>query len=146
MQKKIIGAVLFVVIVAGGAFYAGTVYGKGGGRSMGQFGPTNVAFNGNGQFRGGTGARGSGLTAGDIISKDASGVTIKMQDGSTKIIVLAPSTTITKSAAGTLEDLTVGTSVAITGTTNSDSSVTAQMVQIRPAGFGGMGSTTRVTR
>lgn len=140
MNKKIIAAVA-VVIIAGGAFYAGTVYSKSGTPARGQF----AAGTFNGQTRGGAGGvrTGGGLTAGEIISKDSSGVTVKMQDGSTKIVILAASTAITKSVTGSADDLAVGTTVAITGTTNGDGSVTAQMVQIRPLGFGPSATSTR---
>ncbi len=140
MKTKIIAAVV-VVVIAGAAFYGGTVYGKSGSRAGGQF--ANASFMG-GQFRtGAMGMRaGGGLTAGEIIAKDASSITIKMQDGSNKIIVLAPSTTVSKSVAGSSNDLTVGTTVTVTGSANSDGSVTAQMVQIRPAGFM-VGTSTR---
>jgi hypothetical protein len=141
-----IGAIIGVVIVAGAAFYGGTLYAKSSSPARGQFAAGTEA----GQFaRGGAGTRaigagaGGGFTAGEIISKDASSVTIKMQDGSSKIVVLAPSTQITKSAEGSIDDLATGTNITVTGSANSDGSVTAQMVQIRPAGFGPGATSTR---
>jgi hypothetical protein len=88
---------------------------------------------GNGQ--GGAGRFGNGANRpviGQVVSVDSTGITVKMQDGSTKIVVLSGSTMINKTAAATKNDLTTGTSVAVFGTTNSDGSVTAQNVSINP--------------
>lgn len=128
--------VVWVVVIVVAAFYGGMVYGKSGSPTRGQFG--------NGQFTGrldgttGMGVRGGmnggGFTAGEIISKDELSITIKMQDGSTKIVLVGSSTQVMKSTTGSSDDLTTGTNVTVTGTANSDGSVTAQSVQIRPAG------------
>ncbi|HTL39304.1 MAG TPA: hypothetical protein VL306_00615 [Methylomirabilota bacterium] len=134
MNKKnwIIGA-LIVVLAAGGAFYGGMVYGKTRSRvrifGNGQAGTFNTAFAG----RGGMMRPNGGFVGGEIISKDDKSVTVKTQDGSTKIIFLADSTMVAKTAAGTKDDLTVGAQVIVTGTSNSDGTVTAQNIQIRPA-------------
>ena len=69
-----------------------------------------------------------------------------MQDGSTKIVLVGSSIEITKSAAGSVEDLATGINVTVVGTANSDGSVTAESVQIRPAGavpFGGPARTNQ---
>ena len=134
MNKKIITGVMAIVIV-GGAFYGGMIYGKSSMPSRGQF--SIGQFTGNLNGARGTGTRvdmNGGFTAGEIISKDATSVTIKMQDGSTKIALIATSTQVVKSSSGTLNDLTIGTNITITGISNSDGSVTAQSVQIRSAG------------
>lgn len=85
---------------------------------------------GNGMFRGG--ANGARPVMGQIISQDDKSVTVKMQDGSTKIVLLSSSTTINKAAAGTTADLKSGTMIAVFGTTNSDGSVTASSIQLNP--------------
>ena len=127
-KKYIIGAVAGAIIIAGTGFYAGDTYAK-------NVTPARGAAMG--QFAGRTGGmRGGGFTAGEILSKDSSSITIKMQDGSTKIVLMGASTTVTKSAAGTAADLAAGTNVTVSGSANSDSSITAQMIQIRPAGSG----------
>lgn len=121
-----------MVVVAGAAFYAGDVYNKGSMPSRGTFAQGTF-------MRGGTvGAAGvkigGGVVAGQIISADANSITVKAQDGSTKIVLVGSSAQIMKSALGTIKDLSTGTNVVIAGTANSDGSVTATTVQIRPAG------------
>ncbi len=133
-RKTLLGALVLAIVIGGGAFYGGMAYAKAksparGGNFTGQF------TTGTGNRMGGAGLRaGDGFTAGQIISKDATSITIKMQDGSTKIVLVGDSTQVMKSTNGTIADLSAGTNVTVTGTANSDGSVTAQSVQIRPAG------------
>ena len=74
-----------------------------------------------------------GFTAGEIIAKDDKSVTVKLQNGGSKIVFLSDSTEITKSAEGALSDLEIGKNISVNGTTNSDGSVTAHTIQLRPA-------------
>ncbi len=135
MEKLIAGVVLCAVVFGGGGYYAGKTFGARSGAMQGNF---------RGEFAGGPGgaARGQGatrafnMTAGEVIAQDDTSITIRMQDGSTKIVLMGQSTQITKSAAGTSKDLAVGTPVAVMGAANQDGSVTAESVQIRPEGFG----------
>ena len=76
---------------------------------------------------------GGGRISGDVISTDANSITIKLADGSSKIILLSGQTMIDKATQGSKTDLTSGAKVAVFGTTNSDGSVTAQNIQINPA-------------
>lgn len=128
MKNKIIIAVV-VLVVGVGAFYSGVNYGKA------QI-PTRSAVGqfGSGQ-NGSRGARGNGFVAGEILSKDATSITLKLTTGGSKIVFTTASTTVSKSTSGTLSDLDTGANVTIQGVANSDGSVTAQSVQIRPAGM-----------
>ncbi|OGF18582.1 hypothetical protein A3I35_04005 [Candidatus Falkowbacteria bacterium RIFCSPLOWO2_02_FULL_45_15] len=94
-----------------------------------------------GNFRGGraAGQTGGGFASGEIISKDDTSVTIKLRDarlpdgqGGSKIIFLSNSTEIGKFATGTASDLEVGSAITVNGKTNSDGSITADSIQIRP--------------
>lgn len=75
---------------------------------------------------------GNGLKMGTIAAMDATSITLKMQDGSSKIVILAGSTTYKKTADAAKTDVKVGDIVVITGTTNSDGSITAENVQLNP--------------
>ncbi len=132
-MKKFIPIVVVLVVVAGGSFFGGMKYGQSKGTArVGQgnfqnFGNMNVT----GTRSGAETRQGANFTAGEITAKDADSITLKLTSGSSKIVFYSASTGIQKSATGTSDDLTVGETVSITGTTNTDGSVTAQSIQLR---------------
>ncbi len=96
---------------------------------------------GNGQYRTGMmgGARGGFRpVSGEIISADDTSITVKLADGSSKIILLSKSTTINKADKGSVSDLVSGKQVAVFGSENSDGSVTATSIQLDPVQMGMM--------
>ncbi len=143
-NKKVVYIAVGIIVLAL-AFYAGMMVGKG---QAGTSGPTftqNGTRTGNfsggnfaGRFAGsGSGtfvSRGAGgMDAGTIIAKDAESITIKTRDGGSKIIFYNGSTQVMKTAAAAASDLSVGEEVNVLGSTNSDGSVSANSIQIRPA-------------
>jgi hypothetical protein len=130
-KQKVIGAVV-VVVLMGGSFWGGMAYAKSKTPARGQF--ANMQFGAGAAGARGGFARGAGMggSAGQVVSVSDSSMTIKLASGSTQIVLLGTSTQVTKSAMGTIADLTAGTNVIITGSSNSDGSITAQSVQIRP--------------
>ncbi len=88
-----------------------------------------TGFPGGGNFAG----RG-GLVSGEIVSADANSITVKESTGSTKVVYYTSTTTVDKTVAGASSDLTVGQTVTTNGTANTDGSVAATTIQIRPAG------------
>ncbi len=139
-NKKIITGVI-AIIVAIGLFYGGVKYGEAQGTvgtaAAGQFG--NRAGGVFGQRTGGAGARGGaagGFVAGSILSKNDTSITVQIMGGGSKIVFTSASTTVAKSVTGSMSDLSVGTNVIVQGSTNSDGSVTARSIQIRPADAG----------
>lgn len=141
MNKKniiwgIVGVVVLVVV-----FLGGVSYGKG---QTGNSQTGNQTFSGNGRGMRNGGGLGGGFTVGQIIAKDATSITVQLmslgsangvpsttQSGS-KIVFFDSNTKITKTVDGTPADLAIGAQVSINGTANSDGSVSAQTVQIRP--------------
>lgn len=122
---------IIAVVVAAAAFFGGMTYQKSQRSSaFAQF--RGGRFGQRGQFAGRTGANGANMVMGSIISADSNSATIKLPDGSSKIVILSSSTTINKQATGSLSDLKSGAHVAVFGTTNSDGSVTAQSIQLSP--------------
>ena len=85
-------------------------------------------------FRGGSnsGNAGSRPVSGEILSQNKDGFTIKLRNGSTKIIFTSASTTITKSTAGNTNDITKNATVIITGNQNPDGSYGAKTIQLLP--------------
>lgn len=67
---------------------------------------------------------------GEIISQDDTSITIKMPDGSSKIVILSDQTKVNKSSEGAKTDLKTGEKVTAFGTQNQDGSITAQSVSI----------------
>lgn len=127
MQKSkilVIGGVLLIAVGAG-SFFAGMKYQQSKNPRFGNF-----QANRNGQFQ--QRIQGFRPVNGEIISQDDKSISVKLQDGSSKIVLLTDSTSINKSDEGGKDDLKVGEKVAVFGTENSDGSVTAQSVQLNP--------------
>lgn len=133
--NQIILAVIIAVLVGAAGFFGGMQYQKSQRGNMAQFGGAGrFARNGGGQNANMQPVRGQ------IISADSNSITVKMQNGSSKIVLLNGSTAITQSASATASDLQVGKQVLVLGTSNSDGSVTASNVSLNPTVmFGGRG-------
>ncbi|MDP2630825.1 MAG: hypothetical protein Q8P56_05475 [Candidatus Uhrbacteria bacterium] len=140
-MKKIVLSVLAVAVIAGGgSFWGGMQYAeskgvKGVGGANGQGVQRSVQFSG----QNGAGGRGmrqgaaGGFVSGDILSKDDASITVKLPDGGSKIIFFSDATEVGKFVTGTKNDLEIGKTVTVTGKTNTDGSVTAQSIQMRPS-------------
>jgi len=146
MSKNVITTIVVAVVIGVVGFFGGMKYGEsktsaaasartgtagGAGAFAGRAGGTRGGFGG---------AAGGGLVTGQIIKQDASSITVQLPGSAgTKLVMFAPSTTVGRIATGTPADLTTGQNVIVTGTANSDGSVSATSIQIRPAGMGGFG-------
>jgi hypothetical protein len=133
-NQNVIIPVVVAVLVGAAAFFGGMQYQKSQAQTNGQF-----SRNGGQGFRMGMGAGmgrfGNGMggaVIGQIIGSDDKSITVKLQDGSSKIVLLTDSTMISKTQTTSKSDLTQGANVAVFGSPNSDGSVTAQNVQLNP--------------
>lgn len=144
MNKKMIGIFLGTLILAGGGgFYGGMQYQKSqtsaqtsgvrgsfsemtdenmrqrvpNGEIPQGFDPSNQ-----GNFRGGV--------SGKIIAKDEESITVKMEDGSSKIVFIDEDTKINLMSEGIEENLKEEVTVSAMGEENEDGSIEARSVQI----------------
>lgn len=157
IMKNTYPLIAFVVLVVGGlSFYGGMVYQKSRVPSFANLTPEQRAqqFAGRGGAggiggRGGQGRQGA-FVNGEVIAKDDKTVTLKLRDGGSRIVFFSASTTIGKMTEGSLQDVTTGSQIMVGGTTNSDGSLTAQSIQLRPnmpmPPFGSASGTVTSTR
>src|SRR3989338_2215232 len=142
---KPITVTIIAIIVGVAGFFGGMKYSE--------YQRSQLRFGGNQFQQGSRGQNGEGRARftggrpviGEVVTQDASSVTVKMMDGSSKIIILSSTTTYNKSVNATKEDLKPGERVGVFGTDNSDGSMTAQNIQLNPM-FRGQGAPPSTTR
>jgi len=155
-MNKIITIIIVVIIAGGVAFYGGTKYtksqssqegfsradfqnlsseerqqrfqelGNGANRTFGADHEGGDSFR-RGGFR--SGANDSRSLTGEVLSQSEDSLTIKLNDGSTKIIFVSDSTQITKFVEGTIGNLNEGDQISVSGEENPDGSYSAQTIQ-----------------
>lgn len=135
-SKQWVSLIVVAVIFGGGGFFGGIKY---------QQSKTPAVAARNGQFAGSAGAGGfagrrlggaaggGSFVSGSVLSSGSGTMTVKNMAGGSQIVILAPSTQYRKAVDGSAGDITVGSQVTVTGSTNADGSLTAQSVQIRNA-------------
>jgi len=140
-NKGIIIGIVVVLAVGVGGIFAGMQYqktkapsfnGRDSGNVRGQF--TQGGDHQPGQddgFRGRFSDQGRPVS-GEVIAKDDESITVKVQEGGSKIIFISDTTTVAKTDEGSLDDLTEGMQVLVFGSENDDGSVTAENIQLNP--------------
>lgn len=132
VNKNLVMGVLIAIVACGAGFFGGVQF------RNSQLAQTRMSFAGGNFQRGiaggrmGMGRGMGGAVIGSIISEDDKSITVKLVDGSTKIVLLTDSTTYSNTVAGAKSDLKVNGTVAVFGATNSDGSVTATTVNLNP--------------
>jgi hypothetical protein len=136
-RQKITVLAVVALLALVGSFYGGMTYARGKKVMFGSGDFRNMTPEQRQQFgqRAGmarNGGMNGGFIMGEILNKDDSSITVKLPDGGSKIIFYSGTTNIAKSAAGSASDLAPGMQVTANGSPNSDGSLTAQSIQIRP--------------
>ncbi|MDD5073939.1 MAG: hypothetical protein PHR64_03015 [Candidatus Shapirobacteria bacterium] len=128
MKKNSLILIIVVAIGIGGlAFWGGVQYQKKqvGNPQFGQFSdrvremPVRNGASGLGQ-----------VINGQIISAEDETITLKTQEGNTKIVIYANSTLINKTSQGSFEDLKVGEQIMVVGSEDASGMITAQNISI----------------
>jgi hypothetical protein len=142
---KTIGIILGVIVLCGavgaGAFYGGTVYERQQVQNT-----RNSFFNGRGGTggNGGGGGAGGGGFGGGVFGtvKSITGNTIQISTPQNVTTVnLSAATTVMKTITGTVSDIQVGQTITVRGQRDSSGNITADSIQLLPAGttFGNRG-------
>lgn len=146
--NQIIAVLVLLVVFSGASFFAGTKYqqrrvtpgfnnqqlanGTGLGQGLGR-GLNNDNVNTNTDTTRNRGQTpGFRQTVGEIISLDDKSITVKMADGSSRIVLISDSTSINQSVTASRDDLKVGLQVAVMGNQNTDGSVSCSNIEINP--------------
>lgn len=126
-SRNLLITIIILLVTGAGSFYGGMLYQK----------STNK-FSQPGQFSGGV--RSTGLTRngnqigrpvnGEISSVENNTMTIKTDDGSSKIIIYSDSTKVNKTSEGLKDDLKVGEQIMVIGSEGSDGTITAQSISL----------------
>ena len=128
-KTTIITAVIALIVGFGAGYFTHTAP-----ATPAQFARGNFSGGANGTFSGARGGTaGGGMLSGTVTAKDASSITLNTRDGSSHVVLVTPDTTVSKSVEGALGDVTVGSTVIVSGTANSGGSVSATLIQVRPA-------------
>lgn len=136
MKKYIVSAIVLLA-VGGISFYVGYAYSENK-NSLANFQANmgeNFKMRVSGQnlpegARSGSRMMLSGGVAGEITAVDNQSITVKLSDGSSKIVFYSDSTAISKQAEGSKDDLTIGVQIMISGQQNTDGSYAASAIRI----------------
>lgn len=138
MKNRIWIITVIVALISGGAgFWFGMKYQQ---SKNPRF--TGRSLNGSGNFtsrtnQGPQGQNNFRPVNGEILSVDDKTITVKLTDGSSKIVILSDSTAISKSESASKTDLKVGEKILAFGSVNQDGSITASNIQLNPVLRGG---------
>lgn len=124
--KKYLIHALLVLISSGIGFWGGLTYSK---PKIDPSMQNGKQFSGN--MMRGSGTRGQGFTIGEIISKDATSITVSTKDNGSKVVILPSTLQVNKNTPGTLDDITIGEKVMVNGTQQPDGSIVAGTIQIQ---------------
>jgi len=132
-NKKIVLSISVCLIIGLLSFWGGTVFSNSK-KPVNQFANRQGDFsqNSGGKINQGVrGGMGGELISGEVLSIDTESITLKLRDGGSKIIFFSPTTKIEKTTEGIASDVVIGKTIMINGTSNSDGSVSAALIQFK---------------
>jgi uncharacterized protein YneF (UPF0154 family) len=132
MKKNLILILIALIIVGAGGFFGGMKYGES--QALKNLTPEKIREifqQTRGQFQTQRQRIAQGFILGEVISKDEKSLTVKLPDGSTRIVFLSESTQILKSVQGNIQDIEIGKQVIVSGEQTTEGSLTAKTIQIR---------------
>jgi len=138
MKNNYLMTVILVIVFAGAGFYGGMKYQQSKSQTFtGQFNNRQEGMRNNPQGNGAGTLKNIGMNrggfkpvAGEIISADDKSITVKLEDESSKIILINDKTQINKAETVNKSELKAGEQVSVFGSKNTDGSVTAQNIQL----------------
>jgi len=125
-MKGFIVPIIVGVVGLGGGFFGGVAYQK---NQTPAFPGREFLTGGAVRQMAGPGGAGGGMS-GTVQSKDDKSLMIKTANGSTETVYYSSSTTITKDAAASVNDVTDGAKVSVIGEPNADDSITAKSIRL----------------
>jgi hypothetical protein len=75
---------------------------------------------------------GGGMVSGEVLSIDGQSITIKIQNGGSKIVLVPDDVKVTKSVSTDRSDIKQGENITVIGKANGNDSISAESIQIRP--------------
>lgn len=123
--------IVVVLIVGSISFYGGLKFQENKFKQTNAFQYQAQGTGENGRFQQ-AGRRGLRPENGEILDRDEKGITIKLRDGQSKIILFSNKTVIKKTQEATKNDLKKGEQVVIFGSENTDGIVSAENIQLNP--------------
>ncbi len=128
MNKQFLITIAVALVIGAAGFFAGMKYQQARGRAA----FANFGTGGNTRFGNGN-ANNARPVRGQILSIGDTSITVKMADGSSKVVVFSDSTNISQATKAAKTDLKTGDEILVLGNNNSDGSVTANSISINPA-------------
>lgn len=145
MNKTASISIVLIIAALGLGFFGGMEYQMHKTRTF-SFGSAN--FTGGGRFRqvfNGSGQDKQNFIPlrGQVVSTDNNTLTLKLTDGSTKLVILSGSTVFQKMSTASAADLKKGTTITVVGKQDTGGTLTAQNVSIGSMGMRKFGPTNQ---
>lgn len=123
-------AVVLILIAGVGGFYGGTMYGK---KENNQ--PSQKIIRPMDPSKDQPTRENGGVFNAEVVSVDNDVLTVKLQDGTSKIVLIPETTPIRTSKQLSFKDIKVGEMLIVTGYVNDESTIRARSIQVLEDGL-----------